>query len=89
MSTIWKAVGDKMLIKKNQQQRQTASGILLPDKVKAGLESGEVLAVGPEAKNAVVGDTAIYMAAGAVEVTPGITSVSAEYVMAVQRDIAD
>lgn len=84
---MWRAAADRVVIQKTSSgPKRTAGGLYLPDKMKSkGLEDGTVLAVGPDAKGVKEGDTAFFITQGAVEVQPGIFSVNADYVAAIQR----
>jgi chaperonin GroES len=48
----------RIVIKKQERQEQTASGIILPDTVneQSQTETGEVIAVGPGSRNMMTGD---------------------------------
>ena len=54
---------DRIVVKRIEQQRQTASGIVIPDAAAEKPEQGEVLAVGQGKRNA-DDDEAISMQAG-------------------------
>jgi chaperonin GroES len=46
-----KPLGDRMVIKPLEQEEMTASGIVLPETAKEKPQKGEVLAVGPGARD--------------------------------------
>ena len=46
MSQVWKAAADKVIVQKTEPAKQTASGLVLPDKIKGGkVSTGTVIAV--------------------------------------------
>jgi len=47
----YKPLGDRILVKPKKSEEKTASGIVLPDTAKEKPQEGEVIAVGPGAKN--------------------------------------
>lgn len=46
-----KPLGDRLVVKPIEQEEQTASGIYLPETAKEKPQQGEVIAVGPGARN--------------------------------------
>jgi len=53
-------LGDRVLIKRLEEQNTTASGIIIPDNAKEKPSRGTVLAVGSEAEEVVVDDTVVF-----------------------------
>jgi len=53
---------DRLLVKREEQSNQTASGLYIPDSAKEKPLEGKVIAVGPEAKEdgINVGDTVVF-----------------------------
>ena len=74
-----KPLDDRIVVKPNEAETQTASGLVIPDTAKEKPQQGEVLAVGPgkRAENSgelipvdiSVGDTVLYSKYGGTEVT--------------------
>src|SRR5919107_3735627 len=70
---------DRIVVKPNESEEKTASGLVIPDTAKEKPQQGEVLAVGPgkRAENTgdiipldiKVGDTVLYSKYGGTEVT--------------------
>jgi len=51
MSLSLKPLGDRVIVKPIEQDDVTAGGIMLPDTAKEKPQKGEVLAIGPGARN--------------------------------------
>ena len=51
MSLSLKPLGDRLVVKPIEQDEITAGGIMLPDTAKEKPQKGEILAVGPGARN--------------------------------------
>jgi chaperonin GroES len=77
MSGNLKPLGDRLVVKPQEQQQTTASGLALPETAKEKPQQGEVIAVGPgrrdENGNRIpmdvsVGDTVLYAKYGGTEV---------------------
>ena len=76
-----KPLDDRIVVKPNEAETQTASGLVIPDTAKEKPQEGTVLAVGPgkraEANGELiplgisVGDTVLYSKYGGTEVTVG------------------
>ena len=74
-----KPLDDRIVVKPNEAEQTTASGLVIPDTAKEKPQQGEVLAVGPgrRAENTgelipldvKVGDTVVYSKYGGTEVT--------------------
>jgi chaperonin GroES len=74
-----KPLEDRIVVRPNEAETQTASGLVIPDTAKEKPQQGEVLAVGPgkRAENSgelipvdiKVGDTVLYSKYGGTEVT--------------------
>ena len=74
-----KPLDDRIVVKPNEAETQTASGLVIPDTAKEKPQQGSVLAVGPgkRAENSgelipldiKVGDTVLYSKYGGTEVT--------------------
>ena len=47
-----KPLGDRLLVKRIDQEEKTAGGIIIPDAAKEKAQTGSVLAVGPGTKDA-------------------------------------
>jgi len=47
----YRPLGDRVLVKPKETEEKTASGIVLPDTAKEKPQEGEVIAVGPGAKD--------------------------------------
>ena len=72
---------DRIVVRPNESEERTASGLVIPDTAKEKPQQGEVLAVGPgrRAENTgelipldvAVGDTVVYSKYGGTEVTIG------------------
>ncbi len=57
----FKPLGDRVLVKVQEPETKTASGIYIPDNAsKEKPTQAEVVAVGPEVKHVNVGDTVVY-----------------------------
>lgn len=87
----WKAPNDKVLVSVNPPLKTTDTGIVLPDRLKRKLEQGTVLAVGPDAKNILPGDTVSFLVEGAVliqEAASGhkVYSMNVDFIMAGERE---
>jgi chaperonin GroES len=76
-----KPLDDRIVVKPNEAETQTASGLVIPDTAKEKPQQGTVLAVGPgkraESTGEIiplginVGDTVLYSKYGGTEVTVG------------------
>jgi chaperonin GroES len=76
-----KPLEDRIVVKPNEAETQTASGLVIPDTAKEKPQQGSVLAVGPGkraessgeliALDIKVGDTVLYSKYGGTEVTVG------------------
>ena len=76
-----KPLDDRIVVKPNQAEERTASGLVIPDTAKEKPQQGSVLAVGPgrraEASGELipldvkVGDTVVYSKYGGTEITVG------------------
>ena len=73
-----KPLDDRIVVKPNEAETQTASGLVIPDTAKEKPQQGEVLAVGPGRRSdsgelipldIAVGDTVVYSKYGGTEVT--------------------
>ncbi|MBK9179574.1 MAG: co-chaperone GroES [Acidimicrobiales bacterium] len=74
-----KPLDDRIVVRANEAEEKTASGLVIPDTAKEKPQQGEVLAVGPgrrsEQTGAVipldvkVGDTVVYSKYGGTEIT--------------------
>lgn len=83
----WKAYSDRVVVKVDERPKQTASGIVIPDKVKGGkIGLGYILAKGPQAQGVQVGDRVSFQTSGAHEVEEGVVSLNVDYILAAQRD---
>ena len=70
---------DRIVVKPNQSEETTASGLVIPDTAKEKPQQGEVLAVGPGRRSEqsgeviplgiAVGDTVVYSKYGGTEIT--------------------
>ncbi|MSO59709.1 MAG: co-chaperone GroES [Ilumatobacteraceae bacterium] len=77
----WKPLDDRIVVKPNEAEQTTASGLVIPDTAKEKPQQGTVLAVGPgrwsdsEGKHfplsIKVGDVVLYSKYGGTEVTDG------------------
>ncbi len=75
----WKPLDDRIVVKPNEAEQTTASGLVIPDTAKEKPQQGTVLAVGPgrwsdsEGKHfplsIKVGDVVLYSKYGGTEVT--------------------
>jgi chaperonin GroES len=75
------ALDDRIVVKPNEAETQTASGLVIPDTAKEKPQQGSVLAVGPGKRaessgeliplDIKVGDTVLYSKYGGTEVTVG------------------
>jgi chaperonin GroES len=76
-----KPLDDRIVVKPNEAETQTASGLVIPDTAKEKPQQGSVLAVGPGKRaessgeliplDIKVGDTVLYSKYGGTEVTVG------------------
>ena len=74
-----KRLDDRIVVKPNEAETQTASGLVIPDTAKEKPQQGSVLAVGPGKRSDTsgdllpldikVGDTVLYSKYGGTEVT--------------------
>ena len=74
-----KPLDDRIVVKPNEAETQTASGLVIPDTAKEKPQQGEVLAVGPGKRSETsgelitvdinAGDTVLYSKYGGTEVT--------------------
>ena len=74
-----KPLDDRIVVKPNEAETQTASGLVIPDTAKEKPQEGEVLAVGPGRRSeqtgeiipidVKVGDTVVYSKYGGTEIT--------------------
>ncbi|HIK30208.1 MAG TPA: co-chaperone GroES [Oscillatoriales cyanobacterium M4454_W2019_049] len=87
-----KPLGDRVFVKVAQAEEKTAGGILLPDTAKEKPQIGEVVAVGPGARNddgsrqameVKVGDRVLYTKYGGTNIKLG----SEDYILLAERDI--
>ena len=88
-----KPLDDRIVVKPNEAEQTTASGLVIPDTAKEKPQQGEVLAVGPgrwsddEGKHfpldIKVGDTVLYSKYGGTEVTHG----GADLLILTSRDV--
>ncbi len=64
-------LGNRVLIKREEQTNQTASGIYIPDSAKEKPLEGKVIAVGKEATEVGIneGDTVVFPKYGGTEIT--------------------
>ena len=73
-----KPLDDRIVVRPNEAETQTASGLVIPDTAKEKPQQGEVLAVGPGkraessgeliALDISVGDTVLYSTSGGTEI---------------------
>jgi chaperonin GroES len=77
MSDNLKPLGDRLVVKPQEQVQMTASGLALPETAKEKPQKGEVIAVGPGRRDdngnrvpmdVSVGDTVLYAKYGGTEV---------------------
>jgi chaperonin GroES len=76
-----KPLDDRIVVKPNQAEERTASGLVIPDTAKEKPQQGTVLAVGPGRRaeasgdliplDVKVGDTVVYSKYGGTEITVG------------------
>jgi len=64
-------LGNRVLIKREEQTNTTASGIIIPDSAKEKPLNGKVIAVGKDAVEAGIneGDTVVFQKYGGTEIT--------------------
>ena len=69
---------DRIVVRQNEAEEKTASGLVIPDTAKEKPQQGEVLAVGPGRRSdtgelipldIAVGDTVVYSKYGGTEIT--------------------
>ena len=67
----FKPLKDRVLVEREEQASQTASGLYIPDTAKEKPLQGKVIAVGPIAKEdgIDVGDTAVFASFSGMEIT--------------------
>ena len=57
----FKPLGDRVLVKVQEPETKTASGIIIPDNAsKEKPTQAEVMAIGPDVEHVAVGDTVMY-----------------------------
>ncbi|PZO19924.1 MAG: co-chaperone GroES [Leptolyngbya foveolarum] len=87
-----KPLGDRVFIKVNASQEQTAGGIILPDAAKEKPQVGEITAVGPgriddngnrQSMDVSVGDKVLYSKYAGTEIKMG----DEEYILLAEKDI--
>ena len=91
MSTAIKPLEDRVVVRTNEAEQTTASGLVIPDTAKEKPQEGTVLAVGPGRfedgqrvpLDVKVGDTVIYSKYGGTEVKYG----GEEFLILSARDI--
>ena len=76
-----KPLDDRIVVKANEAEERTASGLVIPDTAKEKPQQGSVLAVGPGKRSETtgelipldikVGDTVVYSKYGGTEITDG------------------
>ena len=76
-----KPLDDRIVVKANEAEEKTASGLVIPDTAKEKPQQGTVLAVGPGRRSeqtgeiipldVKVGDTVVYSKYGGTEITVG------------------
>ena len=76
-----KPLDDRIVVRANEAEQTTASGLVIPDTAKEKPQQGEVLAVGPGRRSdntgeiipldVQVGDTVVYSKYGGTEITVG------------------
>ena len=80
MSDNLKPLGDRLVVKPDEQVQTTASGLALPETAKEKPQQGEVISVGPGRRDengnrvpmdVAVGDTVLYAKYGGTEVKIG------------------
>lgn len=94
-----KPLDDRIVVKPNEAETQTASGLVIPDTAKEKPQQGAVLAVGPGKRaestgeliplDIKVGDTVLYSKYGGTEVTVGgqeVLVLNARDVLAIVQD---
>ncbi|MGH9130020.1 MAG: co-chaperone GroES [Acidimicrobiales bacterium] len=74
-----KPLDDRIVVRPNESEETTASGLVIPDTAKEKPQQGEVLAVGPGRRSentgevipldVAVGDTVVYSKYGGTEIT--------------------
>lgn len=74
-----KPLDDRIVVRPNEAETQTASGLVIPDTAKEKPQQGEILAVGPGKRSDTtgevipvdlsVGDTVLYSKYGGTEIT--------------------
>ncbi|MGH9073303.1 MAG: co-chaperone GroES [Acidimicrobiales bacterium] len=74
-----KPLDDRIVVRPNESEETTASGLVIPDTAKEKPQQGEVLAVGPGRRadntgdliplDVAVGDTVVYSKYGGTEIT--------------------
>lgn len=83
---IWKAGGDRIVVQIEEAPKQTETGIILPDKLKsAKVQTGTILARGPEASGLAVGDRVYFEERFSIEIEPNVRSVELPSVLAAVR----
>ncbi len=91
----WKAAADKVIVAVDRRPTTTPGGIVLPEKAKAKVMTGTVLAAGPEAKNVLPQDVVYFQFDGSTELVPGTDDTSAvrsmhvDYVLGILRNTYD
>lgn len=82
----WKAAGDNIVVRVVARPTQTESGIILVDKMKVAVDTGIVLAAGPEAKGVMPGDIVFFDVKGATKILDGVVSIQVTDALAINRE---
>jgi chaperonin GroES len=76
-------LGERVLVQRVEEEKKTASGIIIPDNAKEKPQRGEVKAVSSKVENISVGDTVVFGKYGGTEISiDGI-----DYLVLDQKDI--
>ncbi len=83
MSTPLKPLGDYVVAVNEVAETKTASGLFLPDKAQEKPKTAKVVAVGPNARQIIVGDIIIYKSFTNTDVKIG----KEDYILVKEEDI--
>ncbi|MDY0322250.1 MAG: co-chaperone GroES [Arcobacteraceae bacterium] len=76
-------LGERVLVQRVEEEKKTASGIIIPDNAKEKPQRGEVKAVSAKVENISVGDTVVFGKYGGTEISIDGT----DYLVLDQKDI--
>jgi chaperonin GroES len=76
-------LGERILVKRVEEEKKTASGIIIPDNAKEKPSKGETVAISLKVENIAVGDVVVFGKYGGTEISiDGVT-----YLVLDQKDV--